>query len=92
MALPQDHRFPINKYAVLRKRLIRSSRFAPQDFCIPRAATAAEITRVHTPDYLRRVQTGELNAQAVRRIGLPWSPELVERSRHSVGSTIGASP
>lgn len=90
MALPQDHRFPINKYALLRKRLTRSSRFAPQDFCVPRAATAAQITRVHTPDYLRRVQTGELNAQAVRRIGLPWSPELVERSRRSAGATIEA--
>ena len=26
----------------------------------------------------------------VRRIGLPWSPELVERSRRSVGGTISA--
>lgn len=90
IALPQDHRFPINKYALLRKRLAASGRFRLQDFCIPHAATDAEITRVHEPDYLRRVQIGGLTAQEIRRIGLPWSPALVERSRRSAGATIEA--
>ena len=88
IALPKDHRFPISKYALLRKRLIDSSLVKPQDLYIPRAATAAEITRVHNPDYLRRVQNGELTAREVRRIGLPWSPGLVERARRSAGATV----
>jgi acetoin utilization deacetylase AcuC-like enzyme len=88
IALPKDHRFPISKYALLRKRLIDSSLVKPQDLYIPRAATAAEITRVHDPDYLRRVQNGELTAREVRRIGLPWSPGLVERARRSAGATV----
>ena len=86
--LPKDHRFPISKYALLRKRLIDSSLVKPQDLYIPRAATSAEITRVHDPDYLRRVQNGELTAREVRRIGLPWSPGLVERARRSAGATV----
>lgn len=90
MVLPQDHRFPISKYALLRKRLAGSGRFVPQNFCIPHAATAAEITRVHCPDYVNRVQNGELTAQEVRRIGLPWSSELVERTKRSAGATIEA--
>ena len=90
IALPKDHRFPISKYALLRKRLLDSSFFKPQDLCIPRAVTAGEITRVHDPDYLRRVQKGELTAQEVRRIGLPWSPGLVERTRRSAGATVEA--
>ena len=88
--LPKDHRFPISKYALLRKRIIDSNRFMPQDFIIPRAATTAEITRGHDPDYLRRVQNGELTAREVRRIGLPWSPGLVERARRSAGATVEA--
>jgi acetoin utilization deacetylase AcuC-like enzyme len=90
MELPKDHRFPINKYALLRKRITDSNLFRLQDFYIPRAATAAEITCAHDPDYLRRVQSGELTAREVRRIGLPWSPELVERARRSAGATVEA--
>lgn len=90
IALPKDHRFPISKYALLRKRLIDSSLFKPQDLYIPRAATAAEISRVHDPDYLRRVQNGELTARQVRRIGLPWSPGFAERARRSAGATVEA--
>ena len=33
---------------------------------------------------------GTLSEREVRRIGLPWSPELVERSRRSVGGTVEA--
>jgi len=90
IALPEGHRFPISKYALLRKRVIDSNLFMPQDFCIPRAATTEEITRGHDPDYLRRVQNGELTAREIRRIGLPWSPGLVERARRSAGATVEA--
>jgi acetoin utilization deacetylase AcuC-like enzyme len=90
IALPEGHRFPISKYALLRKRIIDSNLFMPQDFCIPRAATTEEITRGHDPDYLRRVQNGELTAREIRRIGLPWSPGLVERARRSAGATVEA--
>ena len=90
IALPEDHRFPISKYTLLRKRIADSNLFKPQDFCIPHAATAAEITRVHDPDYLHRVQNGELTAREIRRVGLPWSPGLVERARRSAGATVDA--
>ena len=33
---------------------------------------------------------GTLSVKEIRRIGLPWSLELVERCRRSVGSTLGA--
>jgi acetoin utilization deacetylase AcuC-like enzyme len=37
------------------------------------------------------VLDGSLPARAWREIGLPWSPQLVERSRRSVGATIAAA-
>ncbi len=88
--LPENHSFPISKYALLRKRLINSHLFSPQDFCIPHAATNAEISRTHDPIYLRRLHQGQLTAREVRRVGLPWSPELVERARRSAGATVEA--
>ena len=37
---------------------------------------------------IRDSQRGELAPQEVRRIGFPWSPQMVERSRRSAGATI----
>jgi acetoin utilization deacetylase AcuC-like enzyme len=90
ISLPENHSFPIAKYSLLRKQIADSSLFSPQDLCISRRATDAEITRAHDPDYLHRLYYGELTDKEVRRIGLPWSPELVERARRSAGATIEA--
>ena len=89
-SLPENHSFPISKSPLLRKRITESSLFSPQDFCIPHRATEAEISRAHDPEYLRRLYNGQLSDREVRRIGLPWSPELVERARRSAGATIEA--
>ncbi len=90
IALPANHSFPLTKYALLRRRLIDSSHFSPQNLCLPHAATDLEIIRAHDPVYLRRLQNGQLTEPEIRRIGLPWSPGLVERARRSVGATIEA--
>jgi acetoin utilization deacetylase AcuC-like enzyme len=88
--LPQDHSFPMGKYALLRKRIAKSLRFTSHELCIPRAATDIEICRCHEQDYLIRFRKGQLDAKEIRPIGLPWSPELVERARRSAGATIEA--
>ncbi len=90
LPLPPEHRFPMQKYALLRQRVAESGLIAPEDMRVPHAATDTEIERAHDPDYLRRVQAGELTPQEIRRIGFPWSPEMVERSRRSAGATIEA--
>ncbi|MFH5803788.1 histone deacetylase [Alienimonas sp. DA493] len=56
----------------------------------PPAATDEQLLRAHTPDYLRRITTGDLTRPEVNRLGFPWSEALVERSRRSVGATIAA--
>jgi acetoin utilization deacetylase AcuC-like enzyme len=56
----------------------------------PEAASDAQLLRVHHPDYLEKIICGTLTDREMRRIGLPWSPELVKRSRCSVGGTIAA--
>ena len=63
---------------------------APEDLLVPHAATDEEILRVHDPEYLRRVQAGEMERAEMRRIGFPWSAGMVERSRRSAGGTIEA--
>ncbi len=91
LPLPEGHRFPMAKYALLRERVAASGRFAPDEQCVPAAATDAELRRVHTTEYVGRVARGELTDKELRRIGFPWSPQMVERSRRSSGATIAAA-
>jgi acetoin utilization deacetylase AcuC-like enzyme len=87
--LPPGHRFPAAKYPLLRQR-VADELVPPCQLLTPDAAINAQLLRVHHPGYLERVITGTLTDREVRRIGLPWSPELVKRSRCSVGGTIAA--
>ena len=90
LPLPEGHRFPMPKYALLRQRVMAASIIPEDDLTPGPAATDEQLTRAHTAEYVDRVQHGRLSEREIRRIGFPWSPGLVERSRRSVGSTIAA--
>jgi len=92
LPLPDGHRFPIDKYRLLRQRLAHhAAAGAPLEFIEPHAATDDELRRVHCPAYLGRVMAGTLSRDEVRRIGFPWSPELVARSLRSTGAAVDAA-
>lgn len=91
LPLPEGHRFPVTKYALLRKRVEAAGIIASDELCAAPAASDEDITRAHTAEYLHRVQNGELTEKELRRIGFPWSPQMVERSRRSSGATIAAA-
>jgi acetoin utilization deacetylase AcuC-like enzyme len=88
--LPPDHRFPGDKYRLLRESIAEDGLVTEPELLIPDPASDGDILLVHHQDYLERVITGSLSEKEVRRIGFPWSPQLVERSRRSVGGTIAA--
>lgn len=44
----------------------------------------------HDPAYIKRVAEGSLSVQEQKIIGFPWSQQMAERSRRSVGATIEA--
>ena len=90
LPLPAGHRFPMEKYARLRESLLASGDFSEADFHLPHAATDAELSRAHDPAYIEAVSTGQLPGKALKAIGFPWSPGMVERSRRSAGATICA--
>lgn len=87
LVLPERHRFPLAKYQALYDAL------SEQGYPLAQAAPAsrAQIARVHDADYVDAALAGRLDAQAIRRLGFPWSPMLIERTLHSVGATLAAS-
>ena len=91
LPLPEGHRFPMAKYSGLRERLIRDGIVSLADLHEAPQATWDDLRLVHTADYLSAIELGTLPREAQRRIGFPWSPQMVERARRSVGATLAAT-
>jgi acetoin utilization deacetylase AcuC-like enzyme len=86
--LPDGHRFPIQKYRMLRDLLAVDGWFAFE----PAPLAEREVIELaHDPDYVEAFLSGTLSAQAIRRIGFPWSEGLVKRTLASVGGTLAAT-
>ena len=77
--LPDNHRFPIIKYSMIRERLISDGTLRAAEIAEPKLAEREDILLVHSIDYYDRLATGQLTAREVRRLGLPWSEALVSR-------------
>jgi len=86
--LPVGHRFPMPKYARLHESVSQAGMPGLQ-FIPSEPATDKQLSLVHTTDYVKRMAHGEMSEKEMRRIGFPWSEQLVERSRLAVGGTIG---
>ncbi len=84
--LPDGHRFPIDKYRLLRERV--------ESLVAIREADAVRwewLAAVHDAGLLARIRDGGLSVREQRGLGLPWSQALVERGRRSVGGTLAAA-
>ncbi|MCA0374190.1 MAG: histone deacetylase [Gemmatimonadetes bacterium] len=89
--LPDGHRFPMEKYALLREGVLTEGLVSPERLHEPARVAREELLRVHTPDYVAHIEQGTLPAAEQRRIGLPWSEAFVERAFRVVQGTIEAS-
>jgi acetoin utilization deacetylase AcuC-like enzyme len=89
--LPAHHRFPIDKYELLADRVVADGLAAPHELHEADLADWTELGAVHDCGLLSRIREGCLTAREERGLGLPWSRELVERGRRSVGGTLAAA-
>jgi len=86
--LPAGHRFPMAKFGLLHDRLLAQNVATPEQFHQPATPDRSLLELVHEPAYVSAYLQGTLSPQAQRRIGLPWSPNLVRRTCCAVGGTI----
>jgi acetoin utilization deacetylase AcuC-like enzyme len=78
--IPSTHRFPMAKFKMLYELLLRDQVAGEDQFYQPELLPLEWIESVHEPDYVQAYLTGTLDAKALRRIGLPWSDQLVGRT------------
>ena len=89
--LPDGHRFPMAKYALLREGVLAAGLVPSERLHDPPRAPVEDLLLVHTPEYVEQVTTGTLPASEQRRIGLPWSTAFVERAYRVVRGTCEAA-
>jgi acetoin utilization deacetylase AcuC-like enzyme len=88
LPLPAGHRFPMEKYRLLRDRLAAEQ---PDIRLMPaQPASDGELALAHSPAYIAAISEGTVEPQVMREIGFPWSVAMAERARRSVGATIAA--
>lgn len=88
LPLPEGHRFPMEKYRLLRESIEAWPEIRLHE---PPAATDQQLYLAHSPHYVQALVRNQLSEHEQRLIGFPWSPEMVERSRRSTGATIAAA-
>ncbi len=76
------------KFGKLYELLLTDGVANPEQFHTPKRPPTKWIELVHTPEYVQAYCDGTLDPKAQRRIGLPWSPALVNRTCTAVGGTI----
>ncbi len=91
LPLPEGHTFPMAKYRLLRERVSESGLVSPESLVVPPAATDAELALAHDTEYIAAMSAGTVGEAAMMKVGFPWSPLLVERSRRSSGATAAAA-
>ena len=89
--LPDGHRFPIAKYALLRERVLADGIVPAGCMHDPMRISRDDLLLVHTTDYVDRLTAGALTPDEERRLGFPWSESLVERSYRAAGGTSEAA-
>jgi acetoin utilization deacetylase AcuC-like enzyme len=72
------HVFPAQKYRLVRERLLEAGIADHAGVVIPLSAGDEDVLRVHTPEYVRKMKTGDFSPLEQRVLEVPWSRALIE--------------
>jgi acetoin utilization deacetylase AcuC-like enzyme len=82
-----EHIMPIRKFGLVREAIEACG--VPAEIVEPVRTSNEQLLRVHTPEYVRAIETGEPRALAQSQ-KFPWSPDLAEAVRWTNGGCIAA--
>jgi acetoin utilization deacetylase AcuC-like enzyme len=86
--LPEGHRFPMQKYELLPQQLMLEGTCGPENFFEPGLPEERDIHRAHDPGYYSDLCEGNISPREMRKVGFPWSRELVDRELRIAQGTI----
>ncbi|HUJ40488.1 MAG TPA: histone deacetylase [Candidatus Acidoferrales bacterium] len=83
-----EHVFPSQKYRLIYEALLHGGIASHDDFLSPEPASDDDVLRVHTPDWVRKLKSGELSLQELMQMEIPWSREMVDAVWLAAGGAI----
>lgn len=89
--LPPGHRFPMQKYRMLREKLLNDHVVEANQLVQSPLISDADLLRAHSEKYVFGLKNNTLSEKELRPIGLTWSEKLLERSYTSVGGFVSAT-
>lgn len=87
-AMPAGHRFPMDKFRLVMKRLLDDEVVKPDDVYRPDPASRSTLALVHDEAYVDAVFEQTVPDDIVRRIGLPITEDVAKRSAAANGGTV----
>jgi len=86
--LPQNHRFPMEKYDLLPRLLIQEGIINPDDLFDPDFIDHSIITLTHSDGYLHQLLELTLSKKMIRESGFPLSKSLIDREIKILSGTV----
>lgn len=88
---PDDHRFVMSKFVRLYHYLQTQGLIFSDSLYQPSLASIDDLSITHDTQYLTELYTNTMERRAWRRIGLPWSAGLIERTFTAPNGTLLAA-
>lgn len=85
------HVFPTKKYRLIRDMLGEAFGASNGDFHVPEPAPREGLLLVHSPEWIRKLETGTLTYQEVLKLEAPYSRQMVQAYFLAAGGTILAA-
>lgn len=89
--LPEGHRFPIDKYELVKEQLIYEGTITEENLFDPGLIEEEIILLTHTREYWNKLINLQLSYKEIRRIGLPVTEITIKRARNSVAGTVASA-
>ena len=77
--LPENHRFPMEKYELIPQQLLHEGLVEKDSFFYPNVAKDFWIEKAHDKEYISKLNHLTLSKSEIRKTGFPLSKELVNR-------------
>jgi acetoin utilization deacetylase AcuC-like enzyme len=91
LPLPPEHRFPMQKYQMLRNFLLSEKILQKEELQASPIVSQDLLRLAHSESYIESIRTGTVSQDIIRRIGFPWSEQLFVRSCATVGGALAAA-
>ncbi len=88
LPLPDGHRFPMSKYNLIPEQLLYEGTITTANIFSPQPVSLKTLLEVHDLRYWDKLKSGLLTQDEIRRIGFPYSAELIQRELVILQGTI----